>query len=252
MSLLETLRRGAARWTARGFDLLCPPRCGLCGADVGSAMVGDAGLVCAACEPALVADRPRCLGCGAGGDPAGCGHCRPRTRPCDGLAVLGPYADELREAILRAKRPAGATVAAALAGLLVRRHRETFRDWAIDLVVPVPMHWRRRVVRGTSAADELARAVAAGLGLPVRRWLVRHRATRMQNELPPGERRGNVAGAFRASRGVGGRRLLLIDDVATTGSTLAACRTAAVSAGAVAVYAAVVSRAERAEPVGEV
>jgi ComF family protein len=250
MSLLETLRRGAARWTARGFDLLCPPRCGLCGADVAAA--GDAALVCAACEPALVADRPRCLGCGAGGDPAGCGRCGPRTRPCDGLAVLGPYADELREAILRAKRPAGAAVAATLAALLVHRHRETCRAWAVDVVVPVPMHWRRRVVRGTSAADELARGVAAGLGLPCRRWLVRHRGTRMQNELPPEERRGNVAGAFRASRAVAGRRLLLVDDVATTGSTLAACRNAAVSAGAAAVYAAVVARAERAEPGGEV
>jgi predicted amidophosphoribosyltransferase len=74
----------------------------------------------------------------------------------------------------------------------------------------------------------------------------------MQNELPPEERRGNVAGAFRASRAVAGRRLLLVDDVATTGSTLAACRNAAVSAGAAAVYAAVVARAERAEPGGEV
>jgi predicted amidophosphoribosyltransferase len=141
-------------------------------------------------------------------------------------------------------------VAAALASLLVRRHRETFRTWAVDAVVPVPMHWLRRSVRGTSAADELARGIAAGLGLPYRRWVVRHRATRMQNELPPAERRGNVAGAFRASRRVCGRRLLLVDDVSTTGSTLSACRQAAVSAGAAAVYAAVVARAEPAELAG--
>jgi len=250
MTLLETLRRNAARWAARGFDLLCPPRCGLCGADVDAAAGGRPSAVCRSCEPALVADRLRCLGCGAAGSPEGCGRCRPRTRPCDGVAVLGSYADELREAVLRAKRPTGAPVAAALASLLVRRHRETFRTWEVDAVVPVPMHWLRRSVRGASAADELARGIAAGLGLPCRRWIVRRRATRMQNELPPPERRGNVAGAFHGSRRVRGRRLLLVDDVATTGSTLAACRQAAVSAGAAAVYAAVGARAEPADVTG--
>jgi len=250
MTLLETIRRGAARWAARGFDLLLPPRCGLCGADVAGTDAAGRGFVCGACEPALVADQPRCLSCGAVGSPAGCGRCRPRTRPCDGVAVLGPYADELRDAVLRAKRPAGAPVAAALAALLARRHRQTFRAWAVDAVVPVPMHWLRRSIRGASAADELARGIAAGLGLKCRRWVVRHRATRMQNELAPAERPGNVAGAFRSSSSVRGRRLLLVDDVVTTGSTLAACRQAAVSAGAAAVYAAVVARADRAEIAG--
>lgn len=250
MTLLETLRHGAARWAAQGFELLCPPRCGFCGADVEPAGAGQ-GVVCAACEPALVADQPRCLRCGAVGSPAGCGRCGAWARRCDGIAVLGPYADELRDAVLRTKRPGGGPVAAALATLFVRRRCEAVRGWGVDAVVPVPMHWLRRSIRGASAADELARGIAAGLGLPCRRWLVRHRATRMQNELPPEERQGNVAGAFRASGRVRGRRLLLVDDVSTTGSTLAACRHAAVSAGAVAVYAAVIARAERLEPVGE-
>jgi predicted amidophosphoribosyltransferase len=67
----------------------------------------------------------------------------------------------------------------------------------------------------------------------------------MQNELPFDDRRGNVRGAFVASRRTAGRRILLVDDVTTTGATLAECRQALVEAGASAVYAAVVARADR-------
>ena len=74
--------------------------------------------------------------------------------------------------------------------------------------------------------------------------LLRARPTRMQNELPAEERAGNVAGAFRVRGRLDGRRILLVDDVTTTGSTLEACGAAAISAGAAAVYAAVVARAD--------
>jgi predicted amidophosphoribosyltransferase len=158
--------------------------------------------------------------------------------------VLGPYADELRTAVLRAKRPAGDRVAAALAALLVARHRDALVAWGADVVVPVPMHWARRALRGTSAADELARGVAAALGRPCRRLLKRSRATTMQNRLPTGERRGNVRGAFRPRGALAGLRILLVDDVTTTGSTLEACSEAAISAGVAAVYAAAVARAD--------
>lgn len=161
--------------------------------------------------------------------------------------MLGAYDASLREQVLRTKRPAGRLVAAGLARLLVDRHRDVLHGWAVDLVVPVPMHWLRRCRRGTSAADELARWIGAGLGVPWAAALRRQRATRMQNELPWEDRRANVHGAFRAGRRVAGRRLLLVDDVTTTGSTLLASATAATAGGAAAVYAAVVARADRDE-----
>jgi predicted amidophosphoribosyltransferase len=230
-------------------DLLCPPRCALCDAETEGGR-GLRGAVCDPCAETFSADGTRCLVCGEPqADDGPCLRCRTGPRVCDGIAVLTAYSDETRTAVLRAKRPSGDPLAAALAALLVRKHRDTFAAWGIEAIVPVPMHWLRRATRGTSAADEIARGVAAGLGVPWRRHLRRSRSTPMQNELPVEERWGNVRGAFRARGSVAGRRLLLVDDVTTTGATLADCRRALVEAGASAVYAGVVARADRVQDV---
>ncbi len=129
--------------------------------------------------------------------------------------------------------------------MLVRRHRQTFDAWRIDGVVSVPMHWLRRATRGTSTADEIGRNTARLLGVPWVAALSRFRPTTMQNELPVKERPGNVQGAFRLRRGVAGRRLLLVDDVVTTGSTLAACSRTLLDGGAESVFVAALAKADR-------
>jgi predicted amidophosphoribosyltransferase len=104
------------------------------------------------------------------------------------------------------------------------------------------------MVRGTSAADEIATGIARTLGIPRRRLLRRRRATPRQNEVPADGRQANVRGAFRPRGRPAGRRLLLVDDVCTTGATLAECRRILVEAGASAVYAAVIARADGRQP----
>jgi ComF family protein len=255
------VHRLGGRWVAEGLDVLIPPRCVHCHGDlppevdreIGSTeSAGERVLLCSGCRRDLASDSPRCTVCGErlGSAPA-CIGCRRRRHDCAGLAVLGGYRDHLRTAILRCKRPGAEPLVVALAGLLVARHHATFAAWAVDLVVPVPMHWSRRMVRGTSAADELAAAIAGRLGLPCRASLRRAVATRMQNEFPIHERRRNVADAFQPRAGVAGRTILLVDDVCTTGATLAACRQGLLAAGASGIYAAVVAKADRSSDSGD-
>lgn len=108
-----------------------------------------------------------------------------------------------------------------------------------DLVVAVPLHWMRRLRRGYDQAELLARAVARGASLPLRRALRRRRATPPQVGLEPRGRKANVARAFactrRGSAAIADRRVLLVDDVVTTGATAGAACRALLDAGAAAV-----------------
>jgi len=247
-------------WASAAIDLLFPPRCVLCRREdslpsslrsAGEAWsesplgVAATASICRGCAGELSAGRPRCLRCGTEGESEPCHSCRGRFRDWDGIVVLGGYGGLLRQAVLRAKRPQGEDVAVAVATLLHRQHAATIAAWAPDVVVPVPMHWWRRVVRGTSAAEAIAGRLGRLAGVPVRRLLSRRRATVMQNRLPFEERRANVRDAFAANRrGVEGMRVLLVDDVVTTGGTLSACRRTLAKAGATAVHVAVIARAD--------
>lgn len=104
---------------------------------------------------------------------------------------------------------------------------ELFAD--VDLVVPVPLHWTRRLKRGYNQAEIIARSIASEMGRPIDpKLLIRHRRTHTQTEMSLEEKAGNVAGAFRLRRGdlPDVRHILLVDDVFTSGSTLCACHDA--------------------------
>jgi ComF family protein len=90
----------------------------------------------------------------------------------------------------------------------------------IDAVLPVPLHWRRKLLRGFNQAREIARPVARRLGVPIIRNVVRCRATAPQAGLSASRRETNLRGAFALRRRLVHRHVLIIDDVITTGSTL--------------------------------
>ena len=113
---------------------------------------------------------------------------------------------------------------------------------AFDAVVPVPLHRWRLARRGFNQAAVLAREVSGALDVRYSETLRALRRTRDQVELSAAERRENVAGAFRAEERIGGR-VLLVDDVLTTGATLGACAQALREAGAGEIYALTLCRA---------
>jgi ComF family protein len=122
------------------------------------------------------------------------------------------------------------------------------RDEKFDAIVPVPLHWWRRLRRGYNQSELLARQIARRTGVPCLHALRRTRPTNVQAGLSNRERRRNVAGAFqpdRASKALKNRNVLLVDDVMTTGSTGAACAAALKRAGAARVALLTVARVDR-------
>jgi len=133
------------------------------------------------------------------------------------------------------------TLARPLSGLLAQALP---RDEIFDGTVPVPLYWVRRIKRGFNQSELLARGLALRTGIPLLKPLRRIRPTPNQAGLSNSARRLNVAKAFRC-RDVQGKRLLLIDDVMTTGATAAVCAMALKQAGARRVALLTVARVDR-------
>jgi ComF family protein len=121
------------------------------------------------------------------------------------------------------------------------------REEKFDLIVPMPLHWTRRLRRGFNQAELLAKCIAARFRLPIVRGLRRKRRTPVQAGLTHAERRDNVAGAFsvRKISAVRDRHVLLIDDVLTTGATVNSAAAALRHAGARRVTVLTLARVDR-------
>lgn len=165
----------------------------------------------------------------------------------DATVTLGSYHAGLRDVVLRMKRPMHTALSVAMGELLVRRRGEQLLDHRADVIVPIPMFWARRLYRGINSPEILARCLASSLGIPVRRnLLVRCRNTLPQANLPPSRRFKNVRGAFRVRHpnAVQDARVLLVDDVLTTGATCSEAANMLKRAGAATVLVAVIARAQ--------
>ncbi len=173
-----------------------------------------------------------------------CRLCRSGARGFDMAYCFGAYEDTLRQLIHLFKygriKPLARTLAAHLASALPR-------DQKFDVVVPMPLHWRRRWQRGFNQSELLARLTARRCGIPMVNAVRRTRATAAQAGLSNARRRENVAGAFRVRKpqAVEGRRVLLIDDVMTTGATASACALALKRGGASSVTLLALARVDR-------
>jgi ComF family protein len=244
-------RSAAQRSCDASLNLLLPPHCAYCHEDMPWPV--DRALVCTECRE-LVAPRlgATCRQCGAtipaaAAGEVNCPRCHGRRWHFDAVYPLGMYRDELRHAVLRMKRPAEEPLSMALGRLLAARVAPRLAEARIEAVVPVPMHWTRRMARGTNSPELLAVPLAAALGVRVERdLLVRQRRTQPHGSLSRRKRHHNIKGALAVRRRyhLDAARILLVDDILTTGVTCNEAARVLRQAGAEFVTVAVIARAE--------
>jgi ComF family protein len=166
----------------------------------------------------------------------------------DETVALGRYEGLLRDWLLQMKRGSGDSLALAVAELLWKQQTNRLAALRPDVVVPVPMHWRRRLVRGTNSSTVVAERLAGHFRVPLAADLLRRtRHTSPQFSLPPSERPANVRNAFevRAGYQLSDARVVLVDDIFTTGSTCSSAARVLKKSGASFVGVVVVARTMR-------
>jgi len=248
MQLAATLPSSLRRWGRAVIDGILPPRCLSCGATV-----DEADALCGTCWAAMdFFAPPWCAVCGMPfpypmGEGAICGACASRPPSWDRARSVFRYDRHSRRLVLMLKH-ADQTHLSGAFGRWMRRTGAELLDSA-DLLIPVPLHWTRLLGRRFNQAALLAQAIRAAGGPPVGAdWLVRRRRTPSQGLMGPQARARNVRGAFALHRGrsVAGKRVVLIDDVLTTGATAEECARVLRQAGADWVGVLVLARALRA------
>lgn len=237
-------RRWGLEVLAKGLgSMLFASPCSICGADDGP--------FCASCREEILDSGTQCPRCALSAGPwadlrRGCSECRGRSLGYDAAIALGPYQGPIREVCLHMKRFQNAWIARWSVDLLVEARGDLLRNAAADLVVAVPLHWRKRLQRGYNQSEALARALSSRLGIARAQPLVRVSATPRLASLGRRKRAEVMKEAFKTRRwsGVEGKAVMLVDDILTTGATCGAAARALKRAGAKRVIAVVLGRAE--------
>lgn len=250
-----SVKRGIAPaigWVRAGvhrlLDGALPPRCLSCGV-----IVGDVGALCSTCWPDVeFIAVPFCSACGtplsaaSDTDTLLCGACLAKRPPWRRARAVFRYKGVGRALVLAFKHGDRLDAAPTLGRWLARAGSELLAD--VDVIVPVPLHRRRLFSRRYNQSAVLALALAKVTGRPVAvDALVRTRPTPTQGGLDRRARSANVRGAFATYRPqrIKGQRVVVIDDVLTTGSTVGACVHALLRAGAVSVDILTLARVTR-------
>jgi ComF family protein len=242
------------RSAARALDLLLPPRCLACRAET-----DRPGELCAPCWAGIrFVDGPMCAACGFPfdyelGPGTLCAACSARRPAFERARAVMVYDDNSRNLVLALKHGDRLEGVPTLAKWMARAGRDLLND--ADLIAPVPLHRWRLLSRRYNQSAILANRISRITGVPaVPDLLARVRPTPPQGGRSRSQRRLNVRGAFtvRAQHapGLGRRRVVLVDDVMTTGATVEACARTLMRAGAAGVDVLILARVVRVVPAG--
>ena len=247
----EKLYAGARWLPGELLDLLCPPSCAVCRGEIPNRR----DMLCTACWDRLREDliESACPSCGRPAGPyeliqSRCHRCRNQSGALSEIIRVAPYSDVMRRLIIAFKYHRQCRLDIFLGSMLADAIIGSPQMRDVDLLVPVPLHWRRRLARGYNQSELLAHTALRqlkrqNLTIPVNRDLLRIRNTPPQTLLPAYKRRKNLRGAF-ATRPDGDFRdkhICLIDDVTTTGTTLLVAARTLRRAGARKISAAVLA-----------
>ena len=230
------------------FNRIFPDECRVCGEALREVSRIP---VCSRClgEPAPIEAEYFCVACRMPflnrfplDETGRCALCRLGLSGFDEVFTYGSYEGSLRKLIHVFKYGGVQPLAKPFGDLLAKAMP---RERQFDLIVPMPLHWRRRWERGFNQSALLAREISRRWNVPIRGVARRARATRPQAGLTNAKRRANVRGVFKVKARLEGMRVLLVDDVLTTGATAAACARALKRAGASHVAVLALARTDR-------
>lgn len=231
---------------ARALDALFPPQCLNC-----EALVPEHGALCLECwrNIPFITD-PMCDCCGQPfayniAEGAHCGECLKERPPYAKARAVFVYGDQSKQLVTKLKYNDQLYLASIYGAWLAKAGKELVAE--SDVIIPVPLSWRRFVGRRYNQAALLAGALSKKTGLPVAPDALRRvRHTPPQTGLSRKQRKDNVRGAFqinpRHAATLKGKRALLIDDVLTTGATLSGCTQILLKSGVAAVRALTLAR----------
>jgi ComF family protein len=248
--LLDRLSGFVQRFSVTAIDFLVPHRCCLCGrTDRPPVSAGVS--FCVSCAEELSPDPVnRCERCGAEAGPHastqnGCTHCRNRKLRFRSVICLSMYEGRLRKVLLSAKWSFSTVPIRSLARLFVSARKDELQSLGVNRIIPIPQHWRQRLVRNFNPAAVIAEELGHLLRIPCDvHVLQRARRTRPQKRVSVHQRFENQQGALtlRDSHMIQGERILLVDDVLTTGATCSEAAALLRHAGAAECHVAVIGR----------
>ena len=237
MKIAEPIRG----WLEAALAFVYPPCCQLCGEERASEAEGYVGAACRRGPGAMRwVEPPYCARCGLPYEGAitarfECANCRDMQLEFSSARAAVVATELVLEVVHRYKYKGERWFEPYLAELLVRRAAAVVRAEGWDLIVPVPLHALKQREREFNQAERLAAHLSRAAGVPLNsRLLWRVKPTQTQTRLSRAERAGNVRGAFALRRGarLAGERVVLVDDVMTTGATTSACALALRRGGA--------------------